>query len=84
MTPLDSLRAWYTRAHIRSCYRPPGTNGTDDQGANAGCTCPVEVTKEVLAECRSRARKGHLRYKHPGEPDACQSPHDVLCKAVWA
>lgn len=42
------------------------------------CTCGIDLT-----EARQRALKYHVRFGHPGTPDACQSPHDVLCKAVW-
>lgn len=42
------------------------------------CTC-----HDDLAQARKLAATAHRRYGHPGAPDACQSPHDVLCKAVW-
>ena len=42
------------------------------------CTCDIELT-----EARELANLAHFRYEHPGAPDACRSPHDVLCKAVW-
>lgn len=67
----EAFAAWRGRAHERVCV-PART-----------CTCPVEVTQEVLADARKRAAHIHARYEHPGPLDACQSPHDVICKAVW-
>ena len=52
-------------------------------GAAAGCTCPAEITSATIGEARRQAADVHTKFEHPGTPDACQSSHDVLCKAVW-
>lgn len=87
MSAAESLAAWCVRAHERCHERPAGTYGPDDLGCHAGCTrsCTewLPVTPESLAEARDYARVIHRTAEHPGTPDACQSPHDVLCKAVW-
>ena len=95
MTIAEKLCEWYSRAHVRVHDRPTGTNGPDDMGAHAGCTCPAEIDTHagctcpaeidthVIGDARRLAARVHARYKHAGPPDACQSPHDVLCKAVW-
>ena len=85
MNPIRSLKAWMIRKHERCCTRPAGTFGPDDQGCQAGCTCPAEITDGTVADYRRLARKIHLdpRHPHPGTPEDCASPHDVLCKAVW-
>lgn len=83
MTTAESLREWYRRAHIRLHDRPAETNGPNDLGAHAGCTCPAEIDTHLIEDARRRATSAHDRYRHPGPADACQSPHDVLCKAVW-
>ena len=41
------------------------------------CTCHTDHI-----EARRLAKHIHAKFEHPGMPDACQSPHDVLCKAV--
>ena len=85
MTEIDSLEAWMRRKHERCCEREAGTFGPDDEGCQAGCTCPAEITDETVSDYRQLARKIHLdpRHPHPGTPEDCASPHDVLCKAVW-
>jgi hypothetical protein len=81
--PLNpALEAWISRKHVRSCHRPPGTYGPDDHGCNTVCNCD-EYRAAPIDALRARAADGHKRDNHPGPPDACQSPHDVLCKAVW-
>ena len=42
------------------------------------CTC-----HDDLHEARKLAAATHRKFGYPGTPEACQSPHDVLCKAVW-
>ena len=79
MTRLDD---WIARMHERVHDRAPGTYGPDDLGAIGGCTCPEVVDVDAY---KARARRGHLRNDHPGTPEGCQSPHDVLCKAIdWS
>lgn len=73
MSTLDALRSWMTRKHERVCDRNPA----------AGCTCPAEITDVVLADTRKHAAHIHAKFGHPGTPEACQEPHDNLCKAVW-
>ena len=80
MTELDE---WIERKHERSCYRPAGTYGPGDMGCHASCTCDSYRSAPV-AELRARAKHIHIKFRHPGAVDDCQSPHDVLCKAVWA
>ena len=78
------VKAWVARVHERVHERMPGTDGSDDQGARAGCTwiCGAEPA-EVIGLGRRAAHWGHEKFSHPGTPKACQSPHDVICKAVW-
>jgi len=83
MTIADNLRDWYRRTHVRVHDRPAGTNGPDDLGAHGGCTCPTEIDTQVIGEARQGAARVHAKFEHPGPPDHCQSPHDVLCKAAW-
>ena len=83
---LDAFAAWCQRAHTRTHARPAGTDGPDDLGCNAGCTdvCDwVRNPEQALPIARERARYVHVKFGHLGTEDACQSPHDVLCKAVW-
>ncbi len=47
-------------------------------GPARSCTCHAD-----LDESRRLAKLVHEKYGHPGAADSCQSPHDVLCKAVW-
>lgn len=82
----DKFTDWCRRAHTRVCDRAAGTNGPDDLGAHAGCSdvCDwVRNPEQALPIARERARYVHSKFNHPGEPDACQSPRDTLCKAVW-
>ena len=83
MNPIQSLKAWMIRKHERCCIRPAGTLGPDDQGCQAGCTCPAEITDATVSDCRRLAARCHAKGKHPGPPEACEDPHDVLCRAVW-
>lgn len=46
------------------------------------CTCPVEYAREVISEARALAAEVHAKFDHPGAFDHCESPHDVICKAV--
>lgn len=86
MTNPDALVAWCRRTHERAHERTPGTLGPDDLGCHAGCTDVCEWTKDPVAAlplARERARDLHAKFGHLGDGRACQSPHDVLCKAVW-
>lgn len=86
MNTADTLAAWCARAHERCHEREAGTYGPDDQGCRAGCTDTCEWRREparALPLARERAARNHAKYEHLGTPGACQSPHDVLCKAVW-
>ncbi len=78
------VKAWVARVHERAHDRAPGTCGPDDHGAHAGCLryCHVEPA-EVITRGRKDAAAVHVKYSHPGTPQACQSPHDTICKAVW-
>lgn len=42
------------------------------------CTC-----SDDLQDARTTAVRIHAKFDHAGTPNDCQSPHDVLCKAVW-
>ena len=83
MTEIDSLEAWMRRKHERCCEREAGTFGPDDEGCQAGCTCPDEITDATISDCRRLAVRCHAKWQHPGPPEACEDPHDVLCRAVW-
>ncbi len=39
--------------------------------------------EEAEGQLRRRAAKIHEKFEHAGPEHACESPHDVLCKAVW-
>ena len=68
----ESYAAFRARVHQRVCV--PARS----------CTCPAEVTPGTLDAARARAALVHAKFTHLGMPDACQSPHDVICKAVWS
>ena len=67
----DTYRAFRARVHDRTCI--PARS----------CTCPDEYGLEVIQEARDRAARIHAKFTHPDPPEDCQSPHDVICKAVW-
>ena len=77
------LDSWLDRKHARSCERAAGTLGPDDIGCHAGCNCETWRERD-LAELRKQAAKVHRKFDHPGLPEECESPHDVICKAVWS
>lgn len=80
---MTKLEEWTTRAHVRVHDRAPGTNGPDDLGARAGCACHEYAVATAALE--ERARRIHAKFGHPGPVEDCQSPHDVLCKALdWS
>lgn len=83
---MSAFTDWIHRAHLRLHERPAGTFGPDDRGVKAGCTdvCDwLEDPEAALPEARRRAAVGHEKFAHPGSPEECEAPHDVLCKAVW-
>lgn len=79
---MNNIKAWVARKHVRSCERPPGTNGPDDAGCKTACNCDTWLAAS-LGDLRALAARAHAGGGHPGPADSCQSPHDVLCKAVW-
>lgn len=68
---MTALEKWIDRKHARVCVEA------------GSCTCDADRDSS-LAALRARAKRGHIKFQHPGPVDDCQSPHDVLCKAVWA
>jgi len=72
VNPVDSYRSFRSRVHDRVCI--PARS----------CTCPDGYSPEVLDAARDSARHIHAKFEHPGPVTACQSPHDVICKAVWS
>lgn len=91
MTVLDARRRyddWVDRVHVRAHFRPPGTFGPDDAGCRvvspeAGrCELCAEMKARYTGEIREQAERIHATFGHPGTPDRCGSPHDVICKAA--
>ena len=78
---MSRLAEWIARTHERSHERTPGTYGPSDLGCHAGCTSICDPAPDVggLADL---ARHIHASLGHPGPVEACQSPHDVICKAI--
>ncbi len=72
-TPAETLAEWIERTHARS----------HAQSCTAICTTWRPNPSAALPEARARAARVHDKFHHLGLPDSCQSPHDVLCKAVW-
>ena len=79
---IKRLSAWLARLHERCHERPAGTYGPDDRGVHATCVCSMYLP-HTWEKLRHNAGRVHRKYEHPGPPDDCQSPHDVLCKVVW-
>jgi len=77
-----AFTAWRQRVHRRVCEAAVRGRG-DAQNGPAQCTCPPEVTVEVITEERALARQVHAKFSHPGPVEQCESPHDVVCRAVW-
>lgn len=68
---MNTFVEWRARVHLRVCI--PARS----------CTCPEVYDGGTLAEARRRARETHERFDHPGLVENCQSPDDVICKAVY-
>lgn len=67
-----TYREFRTRVHDRVC------------GPARSCTCPTDYGADTLTAARRRAGEVHAKFGHSGPVEACQSPGDVICKAVWA
>jgi hypothetical protein len=96
---LVRFRAYVERLHTRCHFREPGTNGPEDRGCNAygqcgpnplacplGCAEKLRDLRTALIDARHISQARHAegaRDRHPGQPEACESAHDVVCKAVW-
>ena len=94
-----NFKAYIERLHLRCHYREPGTNGPEDRGCNAygkcdadpmacplGCAENLRDLRTALIDARQKSRSMHAegaRARHAGTPEACESSHDVVCKAVW-
>lgn len=68
---LDALADFRARIHQRVCIEA------------RSCTCPETYDETTLDEARDFAARLHAKFEHPGTPQNCTDPHDVLCKAVW-
>lgn len=67
-----TYKAFRARVHERVCI--PARS----------CTCPTEYGREVITNAREQARHVHVKFDHPGSVECCESPHDVICKAVFS
>lgn len=75
-TAVDRFVAWRKRVHERVCV------------AAGSCTCPTgerwrDIHAAHVTEARELAERVHAKFGHPGPVEHCESPHDVICKAVW-
>ena len=71
MNAVDTYRAFRARVHRRVC------------ASARTCTCPDQYDGVEVEDARGRARAIHEKFAHPGPVEACQSPDDVICKAVF-
>lgn len=72
LEPYAMFKDWRSRVHERVCVP-----------ARSCCTCPDVYQREQLTEARDLAVRIHAKFAHPGRAGRCESPHDVICKAVW-
>jgi len=87
---LDARRRydeWVDRVHTRAHFRPPGTLGPGDKGClvvpEAGrCELCEGMKARYTGEIREWAVQIHEKFGHSGPVESCESPHDVICKAV--